>query len=122
MACRKKLCAIVSSSELALLKCQSPVVAVGPEVIPCFSFDELRSDTDPIADLTYAAFEHITHTQLASHLFHIDRAALVGKGGVPGDYEQRGMTRERCDHVFGNAVGDELLLGVAAHVGEGQHR
>src|ERR1700731_4487818 len=103
MACRKKLCAIVSSSELALLKCQSPVVAVGPDVIPRFSFDELRSDTDPIAGLTYAAFEHITHTQLASHLLHIDRLTLVGKGGVPGDNEQRGIMRESGNDILGDA-------------------
>ena len=35
---------------------QIAVVAVGPDVIPCFSFYELGSNADPIAGLTHAAF------------------------------------------------------------------
>jgi len=33
----------------------------------------------------HAAFEHITHAELASDQLHIDCAALVGKGAVARD-------------------------------------
>ena len=79
---------------------------------------QLRSDADPIASLAHAAFEHITHAEFAPDLFHIDRTAPVGEGRVPGDDEQRGIARQRSDDVLSDSVGDELLFGVAAHVGE----
>jgi len=56
------------------------VVALGPDMVADLGLDQLRSDADPIAGFTQAAFEHISHTQLASDLFHIDREASVGQG------------------------------------------
>ena len=100
---------------------QIAIVALGPDVISRFTFDQLRSDPDPIAGLAHAAFEHIAHAELPADLFHVDRTALVSKGGVPGDDEQRGIMRKNGDHVFGNAVRHEFLLGVTTHVREGQN-
>src|SRR5260370_20366110 len=100
---------------------QIAVVAVGPDVIPRFSLDELGSNADPIGGLAEAAFEHITHAEISADLLHIDRLAFIGKRRVPGDDEQRGIMRKSGDDVFGYTIGDELLLGVATHIGEGQY-
>src|SRR5260370_21237026 len=100
---------------------QIAVVAVGPDVIPRFSLDEVGSNADPIGGLAHAAFEHITHAELSADLLHIDRLAFIGKRRVPGDDEQRGIMRKSGDDVFGYTIGDELLLGVATHIGEGQY-
>jgi hypothetical protein len=98
------------------------VVALSPDVLAGLGLDELRGDADPIADFAQAALEHIPHTQLAPDLLHIDSAALVGKAGIAGDDEQRGVARQRGDDVLGDPIGEKLLLGVTAHIGEGQHR
>ena len=51
-----------------------------------------------------------------------DRLALVDERRVARDHEQVAKTRQLGDDVLGQAVGEELLLGLAAHVGEWQHR
>ena len=45
--------------------------------------------------------------------------ALVGEARVARDHEQPAQPREAGDDVFGDPVGEVLLLGVAAHVGNG---
>jgi len=97
------------------------VVALGPDVLAALGLDQLRGDADAIAGFAQAAFEHIAHTELASDLLHIDRAALVAEGRIARDDEQRRIARQRGDDVLGDPVGEELLLGVATHIREGQH-
>jgi len=55
-------------------------------------------------------------------LLHIDRLAFVGKARIAGDHEQPADARERSDDLLDHAVGEILLLRVAAHVLERQHR
>src|SRR5215472_4092055 len=98
------------------------VIAFSPDVLPGLRLDELPSDTDAIACLTQAAFEDVAHPELAPDLLHVDRTALVGEAGVSRDDKQRGIARERSDNVFSDAVGEELLVGVGAHIDERQHR
>ena len=61
---------------------------LGPEMPAAAGIDELRRDAHAIAGLADAALEHKAHAQVAPDLLHIDRPALVGEGGVAGDYEQ----------------------------------
>src|SRR6266851_1740229 len=121
MACRKKFCATVSSSGFALLKCHSPrwYAAQASRLSGGLRIAR-RSSASAIAGVRAVVNACVISSCTAkmSARLRSYRSALVCKGVVPGDYEQRGMTRERCDHVFGDAVRDELLLGVAAHVGE----
>jgi hypothetical protein len=42
--------------------------------------DELRCDAQPVRRSANAAFEHIANAEIATHLSHIHRSALVGKG------------------------------------------
>ena len=46
---------------------------------------------------------------------------MCDEDGVAGDDEQVAEARQLGDDVLGQPVGEELLLRVAAHVGEGQH-
>ena len=55
------------------------VVALGSVVISRFGLDQLRCYADAVPGFAETAFEHIAHAELASHLLHIDDAALVSK-------------------------------------------
>ena len=70
--------------------------------------------------LAHAAFQHVAHAQLAAHLLHVDRPALVGEARVARDDEQPADARQRRDDVLDHAVGEIVLLGVAAQVQERQ--
>ena len=47
--------------------------------------------------------------------------ALVDEGRVARDDEEPAQLRQRGDDVLADAVGEIILLRLAAHVGEGQH-
>jgi hypothetical protein len=55
-------------------------------------------------------------------LLYVDGTVLVGEGRIAGDDEQGRIARQGGDYVLGDPVREELLLWVAAHIGEGQHR
>jgi hypothetical protein len=98
------------------------VEAVGPEMRPVRSVDQLRGDAHATACLAHAAFEHIAHAEFAPNLLHIDGAAFVGEARVAGDDEEPSYSGERSDDLLDHAVGKIFLLGVAAHVLEWQDR
>ena len=82
--------------------------------------DELRGDAHAVARLAHAAFEHIADAELASDLPHVDRLALVGEARIARDHEQPFDARQAGDDVLDHAVGEILLLRIAAHVLERQ--
>ena len=98
------------------------VVAFGPVVAAGRGVDKLRADAQSRAGAAYAAFEHVTHAELARDLFHVDRAVLVDEGRVAGDHEQPVDAGEPGDQILGQAVGEMLLIRVAAQIVERQHR
>ena len=55
-----------------------------------------------------AALEHVADAQLLADLAHVDRLALVGRGGVAGDHAQVGVAGEVGDEVLGDPVGEPL--------------
>ena len=75
-------------------------------------------DPDP----ANAAFEHVAHAEFGADLLHVDGAALVGEGRVARDDEQMPVAGQAGDDVLDHAVGEEFLLGIGAHVLEGQNR
>jgi hypothetical protein len=99
-----------------------PVVALGPDVAAALGVDKLRVNAHFHARLAHAAFEHVPHAELPADLLDVDALLLEGEGRVAGDDEQARDFGDVGDDVFGDAVGEVLLLGIAAHVGEGQHR
>ena len=84
--------------------------------------NQLDRDPDPLADLAHAAFDDVVHAQFARELQHFDRLALVLERRIARDDEQIAKAEQLGDDVFGDAVGEELLLGVAAQVEERQDR
>ena len=98
------------------------VVSFGPEMAAGRDVVELRGDTHAIAAPPHAAFEHVAHAELARDLVHVHRAALVDEGGVARDDEEPAQLRQRGDDVLADPVGEIILLAVATHVGEGEHR
>ena len=49
---------------------------VGPKVRSCRGIDQLGRDAQPPGGLAHAALEHVSHTELAANLSHIDRSAF----------------------------------------------
>jgi hypothetical protein len=98
------------------------VVALRPEVRAGAGIDELRRDPHALARLAHAAFEHVAHAELARGLLHVDGPAFVDKARVARDDEEPAEARQRGDDVLRDAVGEVLLLGLAAQIREGQHR
>jgi hypothetical protein len=101
---------------------QVPVVALRPDVIARCGVDQLGGHPDTLAAAPHAAFDHVAHAELAADLRDVDRRAAKHEGGVAGDDEQQAEARQLGDDVLGDAVGEVVLLRVARHVGEGQHR
>ena len=98
------------------------VEAVRPEMRAGCGIDELPGDAHPVCRLAHAAFEHVAHPELAADLLHVHGPALVGEARIAGDHEQPAHARQRGDDLFHHAVGEILLLRVAAHVLERQDR
>jgi hypothetical protein len=66
---------------------EAAVEAVGAQERAGRGVDQLSGDADAGAGLPDRAFEYVAHPQLARHLLHINRLALVGEGGIAGDHE-----------------------------------
>ncbi len=98
------------------------VVALGPDVPVGLGVDQLHGDAHPVAGLAHAALDHVLDAELRGDVLDPHRLALVHEGGVARDHEQVPKARQRGDDVLGQAVGEELLLGIAAHVDERQDR
>jgi hypothetical protein len=115
------ICCVTSSciSEDVL---EVAVEAIGPDVAAARGVDELHVDAHLHAGAAHAAFEHVAHAELPAHLLDVDALLLVGERRVARDHEQAGDLGDVGDDVFGDAVGEVFLLGIAAHVGERQHR
>ena len=96
------------------------VVFFGPQMAAAARFDELCGYAHAASELADAAFEHIAHAQFLADAGNIDGAALIGENRVAGDDERVADPRNLGDQVFGDAVGEEFLLGVIAHVEKGQ--
>jgi len=66
------------------------IITLGPAMGPGDGIDELRADTNAVAELANAALQHVTHPKLASHLPDVDGPALVLKARIAGDDQQFG--------------------------------
>ncbi len=93
-----------------------------PEMRTGDAVDQLRRDPQPVAGAPHAAFEHVADAEVLRDLAHVDGAALVDEGGIAGDHREGLEAAERRDDVLDHAIGEIVLLGVAAQVLERQHR
>ena len=101
---------------------ETAVVTLGPQMAVGVDVVELRGDAHAIADLAHAAFEHVAHAEVGGDLPQVYRFALVHERRVARDDEEPAQLRQRRDDVLADAVGEIFLFGIAAHVGEWEHR
>ena len=98
-----------------------PVVAFSPVMGTRKCVDELGANSQPIAAAAHTAFQHIAHAKLARDLAHVDRAVLVDERGVSSDDEQPSDAGKSGDQILCEAISEVVLIGIATHIGEGQH-
>ncbi len=94
--------------------------ALRPEMIGAERVDQLHIDADLLAGFLHAALQDVPDIEIARDIGKVGSLALVGKGLVAGDDEQRRDLGEIGGEILGDAVGEILLLGIAADVVEGQ--
>jgi hypothetical protein len=92
----------------------------GPEVVTVFGVDKLDVDAHAVSATLDAAFEDITHVQLAADLLQVDRLALIGERTVAPDHERSSNARQIGREALGDPVDEGFLLRVAADIREGQ--
>ena len=97
------------------------VVALGPDVPVGLGIDQLHGDSDTVAGFANAPLDDIVNSELARDVLDLDRPALVHERRVSGDNQEIAEPGQLGDDVLGEAVDEELLFGIAAHVDEGQH-
>src|SRR5215472_7017698 len=83
--------------------------------------DELRAHAHPTARFAHATFEDVARPELASDLLDVDGLAFVHKARVARDHGKGAPAAEHRDDVLADAIGEELLLRIAAEIGERQH-
>src|SRR5580700_3237161 len=83
--------------------------------------DELRIESHPLARVLYAAFEDVSHAELAADLAGMDRFALIGKAGAARDHEDTRTTRQISCQRFGDAIDKRIVLRIAADVEKRQN-
>src|SRR4051812_6728621 len=79
---------------------------------------ELSRDPDAWTGLADRAFQEIPHAEFAADLARIDGLTFVGEGRVPGDDEEPPDPAQGRGDVLHDAVGEVLLVRIAAHVAE----
>src|SRR5262249_35485572 len=99
-----------------------PLEPIRPEMYSCEGIDELPGDPHAVRCLAHAAFEYVTDAELAPDLLHVHGAALIGEARVASDDDELSKAGERRDDLLDDPVREILLLRVAGHVLEGQHR
>ena len=92
------------------------VVAIRPQVMTAGGIDQLGGDPYPVAGPADAAFKHVANAEFARNLADIDGRTLVGECRIARDHEESAIARQRCDDVLDHAVSEIFLLGIAAHV------
>jgi len=97
------------------------IISLGHDVMAGVCLDQLGGDANSTARFAHAAFEDVAYAQLLPDLFDVDGLALVGESRVAGDYWKGAPAGEHQNDVLGDAVGEKLLLGIAAKIGKRQH-
>ena len=84
--------------------------------------DQLGSHTNALPALPHASFEHVLDAELARDIADPRLPPFERERRGASGHLQPGKAREHVDHVLGEAVAEILLLPIAAHVHERQHR
>jgi hypothetical protein len=100
---------------------EAAIVTFGPDVAAGGNVIELCRDAHAVAVPADAAFDHVADPELGADLLDVDGFAPVDERRVARDHEESAQLGKRGDDVLADAVGEISLLGIIAHVDEGQH-
>jgi hypothetical protein len=81
--------------------------------------DQLRRDADALAHLPHAALDKVAYAERRPDLARVDLLAAVSIGRMPREHGKPAIAPEKPDDVFGQAIGEILVLRVVAQIGEG---
>ena len=99
---------------------QRAVVALGPDLTARGAVDQPDGETEPVAGTAHAAFQHMADPKPGAGIDRRARARLQGETGLACRHEQPGDLRELGDQVLGDALGEIVLVRVAAEIDERQ--
>ena len=97
------------------------VVAFAPDVAAGGGVVKLHGDAHAVAAFAHAALNHIADAKLLGDLLHVDGLALIGERRVARDHKEPAQLGQCSCDVLADAVGEILLLRIAAHIDEGKH-
>src|SRR4030095_15240454 len=95
--------------------------ALAPQLITIAHGDQLRGDSQTIAGLAHAAFEHVRHAQLLADALNILPLALERERRRARRDAQAGDVAERRDELFRHAVAEVLLILLRTEVEKRKH-
>ena len=85
------------------------------------SVDQLGVDPHLVAQAANAAFQHITHTELAADLPGVDPLVLKSESGIARDDDHIGEPRQIGRQILGDPIREILLFGIVAEICKGQY-
>ena len=95
------------------------VETLGPEMRTGLGVDKLGVDPHSFAASQDAPFEHVADAEFSADLFEIDRLALVGEGGVPGDNEGAANPGEIGRQAFRHPIDEGSWSGLPPRFAKG---
>lgn len=98
------------------------VVTARPEMRTAARIDQLRHHAKLVPGAPGTAFDHIAGAQPFADEADVFCLTAQGEGRIAGNHLKLGVSRQIGDYILGKPVGEIALLGVAAHIVEGQHR
>src|SRR4029077_6052689 len=84
--------------------------------------DHLAADANAIARLAQTTLDHVANAEFSGELLRIGPFALVSEAGVARHDREPARPRELGDQILGDAIEEELGLGIAAGFLEGRPR
>ena len=84
--------------------------------------EKLGGDADRRAGLAHAAFKHVSDTEIAPDLAHVNRLTFVAECGVARDHEQVFEEGQFGNDLFGQPIDEIILFGIAGKIVERQNR
>src|SRR5439155_19460816 len=88
------------------------IVTFRPQMSAGGCINELGCDPDTAAGTADRSFEHRHHTELAPHCPNVGTLVLVSKARITRNYHEPRNLGKVGNDVFGDAVGEILLLRV----------
>jgi hypothetical protein len=90
------------------------VVALGPDLELGRGVHQLSGDPSALSGAPHRALQNIAHSEIDPDLLNADGLSLVGEGRIASADEEAAHARKPRNNIFGEPVGEEFLLNVAA--------